>query len=244
LTFLLLMSLISMACITQNLLIEIYARDSRHASLMQVGVLGLGALFNGFIVRLSDLPVYFQWLPYVLLNYWGFVGTLVNDFAGVSFPCDSVSELECSTETGDNVVRAFGFDDRDVPSCLIALTGITITLHLLGLVVFYIRHVRRRRRGNRSTVSEDKESALAPSTPTTPNLGPLKPPGSPNFKSNTSVFTENSSSAMGRTMDGMISAVTPNLGLAASPSQNKFNPGSPKATYNGSAHKVCYIDHA
>lgn len=57
--------------------VEIYFMrpdDKRTGALVNIALLSLAALFNGFIIQLKDLPIYLSWIPVCMLSYWGFVG--------------------------------------------------------------------------------------------------------------------------------------------------------------------------
>ncbi|GBG30839.1 ABC transporter G family member 22 [Hondaea fermentalgiana] len=150
--FLLIMTLTSFVVLCQNVLIEIDRDDVRVAAMLQIGVLGLGALFNGFIVKLDDLPVYLSWVPYTMVTYWSFVATLINDLSGESLPCD-LTRLECAARTGDVVLRSLSYDNRDVYICILILIVFVFVFRILAVVDFYVRYVRKR--GDRLKRKED-----------------------------------------------------------------------------------------
>jgi ABC-type multidrug transport system ATPase subunit len=144
--YVLLMVLTSTAVVVQNTTVEIdrirrggeYSADTRQAVLINMSLLALSALFNGFIIKIPDIPTYLRWVPYCMLSYWAFVGVLINNFNGNSFSC-SASALECATRTGDNWIRSFQYDDRDVYQCMLALLVLIVGLHYVSIVDFYLR---------------------------------------------------------------------------------------------------------
>ncbi|KAH9260235.1 hypothetical protein BASA81_001404 [Batrachochytrium salamandrivorans] len=141
--FLLLVTMCSVTVATQYLMVEIYFMkpdDKRTGALVNIALLAMSAIFNGFIIQLKDLPVYLQWIPYIMLSYWSFVGILVNDLSGFTLPCDA-SVLECSARSGDAMVKSLKYDDRDLYQCLFALLIMTGAFQLLGILFFFFRWV-------------------------------------------------------------------------------------------------------
>jgi len=144
-----LMVLVAVAVTVQNTTVEIDrirrggegSDDSRQAILINMSLLSLGTIFNGFIIQLKDIPVFLQWFPYIMLSYWGFVGALVNNFTSFRFPCDDCSAIENAQRSGDNYVKQFQYDDRDVYQCIFALLVLVFVLHLLSVVDYYLRFV-------------------------------------------------------------------------------------------------------
>lgn len=161
--FLLTMALTSLVVLCQNVLIEIDRDNVRIAAMLEIGLLGLGALFNGFIVRLSDLPTYLQWIPYIMVTYWSFVATLINDLAGVQlFAGSDLTTLEKASRTGDVILRSLSYDNRDEYMCILVLMIFVMVFRGLGAADFYIRYVRKRGdRVKRRTV--DDETRMRPS---------------------------------------------------------------------------------
>jgi len=148
LMYMLIMTLTSYVCICQNVLIEVDRDDLRTAALVQIALLCAGALFNGFIVQVDDLPVYMSWVPYVMLSYWSFVGTLINDFSGYIMcnPTD-YSVLECAIRTGDNFIRLYSYENRDVYICLMVLVLMSVVFRISAIVDFFLRYVVNRGQG-------------------------------------------------------------------------------------------------
>ncbi len=143
--FMLIMVLTSFVVICQNVLVEVDRDDLRTAAMLQIGLLGLGALFNGFIVQINDLPVYFSWVPYIMVTYWSFVATLINDLGNFTLPCPApTSVLECAARTGDVIIRSLAYDNRDVYICILALTGFVVLFRAGAVLDFYLRYVRNR----------------------------------------------------------------------------------------------------
>lgn len=144
--YLILIVLIAHVCISSNVLVEIDRDNLRAAALVNVAYVGLGALFNGFIIQLKDLPVYLSWLPYIMVTYWGFAGILVNDFTGDTFGCKT-SVLECATRTGDVVIVIFRFQTVDPYVSILAMTVMTLLFRSLAVFDFFMRYVRGRGSG-------------------------------------------------------------------------------------------------
>jgi hypothetical protein len=119
--------------------------DTRHA---RVAYVGLGALFNGFIIRISDLPVYLSWLPYIMVTYWGFAGILVNDFTGDLFGCEA-SVLECATRTGDTILLQFSFETVDPYVSMLVMVAMALLFRGLAVLDFFLRYIRGRGKGMR-----------------------------------------------------------------------------------------------
>jgi ABC-type multidrug transport system ATPase subunit len=64
LMYLLIMTMVAVTTATQYLLVEIYFMkpdDKRTGALVNIALLSMSALFNGFIIQLKDLPVYLAW---------------------------------------------------------------------------------------------------------------------------------------------------------------------------------------
>ena len=66
-------ALVELDRVAQLVLVQIYLNDYRVAGLINVGLFGLGSLFNGFIIRIEDIPDFLAWLPPTMLSYWAFV---------------------------------------------------------------------------------------------------------------------------------------------------------------------------
>lgn len=160
--FLLLLVLVAICVISQNTLVEIdrirnggiSGPDLRQAALINMSLLSLGALFNGFIIPLDDIPPFLQWVPYLMLTFWGFVGILVNNFRDFTYDCD-VNVLECATRTGDSLIVEFSYDNIDVFQAMAALCGLIIFYHILGVLDFYLRFVRVKSTIKREEVAGD-----------------------------------------------------------------------------------------
>ena len=142
--------LVSVTVIAQNTAVDILlirkgARmEDRLAILINMTLLCVGVLFNGFIIPLEDLPIYYQWASYVLITFWGFVGVLVNNFRDFEFPC-SLSKLECATRTGNNsVIRFYGYQNFDVYVCIVVLVIVLLFFKVISVIIFYFRYVRVR----------------------------------------------------------------------------------------------------
>jgi hypothetical protein len=144
--YLVLLILIAHVCICSGVLAEVDRDNLRAAALVNVAYTGLGALFNGFIIRISDLPVYLSWLPYIMVTYWGFAGILVNDFSGDGFGCDA-SVLECATRTGDIVLLQFSFETVDPYFSILIMIGMVLVFRSLAVLAFFLRYVRGRGSG-------------------------------------------------------------------------------------------------
>ncbi|KAH9253890.1 hypothetical protein BASA81_008014 [Batrachochytrium salamandrivorans] len=149
--YLLLLILIAHVCVCANTLVEIDRDNLRAAALVNAAYVGLGALFNGFIIRISDLPVYLSWLPYIMVTYWGFAGILINDFTGDMFGCKA-SVLECATRTGDVVLVQFSFDTIDPFVSILALLIMIVVFRSLAVVDFFLRYIHGRGAGMRLLV--------------------------------------------------------------------------------------------
>ena len=156
--------LVSATVIAQNTAVDILlirkgARmEDRLAILINMTLLCVGVLFNGFIIPLEDLPVYYQWTSYILITFWGFVGVLVNNFRDFEFPC-SLSALECATRTGNNsVIRFYGYQNFDVYVCIVVLVIFLLFFKIISTLFFYFRYVRVRakmeRKGGRGEQGE------------------------------------------------------------------------------------------
>lgn len=156
--------LVSVTVIAQNTAVDILlirkgARmEDRLAILINMTLLCVGVLFNGFIIPLEDLPVYYQWTSYILITFWGFVGVLVNNFRDFEFPC-SLSALECATRTGNNsVIRFYGYQNFDVYVCIVVLVIFLLFFKIISTLFFYFRYVRVRakmeRKGGRGEQGE------------------------------------------------------------------------------------------
>jgi hypothetical protein len=141
--YLLLITMCGVCTAVQYLMVEIYfmkPNDKRTGALVNIALLSLSALFNGFIIQLKDLPIYLSWLPYCMLSYWAFVGTLLNDLTGFTLTC-TASILECSARTGDALIKSLKYDDRDLFQCLFALLIMTGLFLFIGILFFFFRWV-------------------------------------------------------------------------------------------------------
>ena len=159
--FLTIMVTVAITTASQYLLVEINwmkPNDKRTAALVNMMLLASSALFNGFIIQLGDLPVYLQWVPFLMLSYWGFVATLINDIGGFGLECNG-SVLECATKTGDTVVKQLKYDDRDVFMCLFVLLVMTFVYMLSGVLVFYFKYVRNYGAGLKREESKEIKQA-------------------------------------------------------------------------------------
>jgi len=144
--FLIMIIILAHVCVSANVAVEIDRNNLRAAALVNVCYIGLGALFNGFIIQVSDLPVYLSWLPYVMITYWGFAGILVNDFAGNRFGCTQ-SILECATQTGDVVIVEFSFENIDPFVTMLACLLLSILFRTCAVTDFFLRFIRGRGTG-------------------------------------------------------------------------------------------------
>jgi len=158
--YMLISILFGFVVLSQNVLVQIHWEDIRIHSMVQIGLLGLGALFSGFIIRLEDLPVYFSWVPYVMLTYWGFVGMLINDLSGFALPCSLESELECAARTGDVVIRSFSYDNRDVYQCILVLLSMIFIFRILCVLDFYRLYVRNHHNKLKKVSVDEAEPTL------------------------------------------------------------------------------------
>jgi ABC-type multidrug transport system ATPase subunit len=156
-TYLLMMVMTAITTANQYLMVEIYFMkpdDKRTGALVNIALLSLAALFNGFIIQLNDLPVYFRWVPITMLSYWGFVGNLINDIQGFSIECHA-SQLECAARSGDTVIRGLKYDDRDIAMCLFSLLCMTAITLFLSTNIFFWKYVYKF--GNGLTRKTSKE---------------------------------------------------------------------------------------
>ena len=140
--FIVLCLLVAYTTTCLNVLIETQIDNIERAAIAQVFVLGIGALFNGFIINLSDLPFWLSWLPYIMLSFWGFVGVLINELGRFSLPCDlnEFSVLECTLRTGDIVIRGLNYDDFDVTLCMAVLILMIFAFRIAAFLNFYYKH--------------------------------------------------------------------------------------------------------
>jgi len=165
--FVLLLVLVAITVIAQNTFVEIdrirmggAGPDVRDAAIVNMFFISVGALFNGFIIQLKDIPQYLSWVPYCMLTFWGFVGILVNNFLDFRYPCD-ISTLECAQRTGDNFVREFQYDDFNVYQCILALCVILTIFHILSVLDFWFRFVRKGSTLTREDSGSKDESPIA-----------------------------------------------------------------------------------
>lgn len=142
LNFVVLCLLVAYTTTCLNVLIETQIDNMERAAIAQVFVLGIGALFNGFIINLSDLPFWLSWLPYIMLSFWGFVGVLINELGKFSLPCDinTFSVLECTLRTGDIVIRGLNYDDFDVTLCMAVLILMIFAFRIAAFLNFYYKY--------------------------------------------------------------------------------------------------------
>ena len=162
--YLVILVMCAVSTAAQYLMVEVYFMrpdDKRTGALVNIALLSMSALFNGFIIELQDLPVYLRWVPYLMVSYWAFAGVLINDLAGFELFCDA-SVLECSTQTGDAIVKGLNFDNRDLYQCLFALL-ILVGVFLIGSVlIFFFKWVHHplgegmKRRTNQEINEEDR----------------------------------------------------------------------------------------
>lgn len=161
--FLVLLVLVATCVIAQNTFVEIdrirrggiSGPDLRQAALVNMTLLSMGAIFNGFIIPLDDIPPYLQWVPNVMLTYWGFVGILVNNFRDFEFPCD-VSVLECATRTGDSFIVEFGYEVLDVYQAILGLSLLILFFHIFGTLDFFLRFVWLKKKMKRRAPENDQ----------------------------------------------------------------------------------------
>eukprot|EP00924_Labyrinthula_sp_SR-Ha-C_P013192 augustus_masked-scaffold_12-processed-gene-12.80-mRNA-1 protein AED:0.23 eAED:0.23 QI:0/-1/0/1/-1/1/1/0/1211 len=151
--FVFILLLVSWAVVSQNTLVEIdriraggvSGPDLRQAALINMTLLSLGVLFNGFIIQLQDIPIALSWVPFVMLSFWGFVGLLGTLFRDFSFPCgvdDDLTILQCSRETGDVFLTDLDYDSFDAFQCMTALLAMIAVFHVLGVFDFYQRFIK------------------------------------------------------------------------------------------------------
>jgi len=126
----------------QNVLVQIDVQNVRLGASIQIGLLAVGSLFNGFIVQLDQLPPYFKWIPYIMLSFYGFAGALLNELSDFSLPC-SGGELECGVRTGDVILRILSYDSLDVYICMVCLMAMIIIFRILAAADFYYRFGRQ-----------------------------------------------------------------------------------------------------
>ena len=160
--YLLLLILVAHVCISWDVMVEIDRDNLRAAALVNVSYVGLGALFNGFIIQISDLPVYLSWLPYCMVTYWGFAAILVNEFAGNTFNCQG-SVLDCALQTGDVFIVTLNFEHVDPFVSALVLCLMSILFRSLAIMDFFLRYVQGRGKGLKrieggSTLEDDENT--------------------------------------------------------------------------------------
>ncbi|KAH9260725.1 hypothetical protein BASA81_001192 [Batrachochytrium salamandrivorans] len=127
----------------QYLVVEILftkPHDKQTAAHINIAVLALSFLLNGFVISLSDLPVYLSWVPLVVASFWSFSALLTMDLFGKQLDCTrtDVSKLYClfSGSSGDSVLHALEFDRFTVSESVLALTAIWLAwMALAGLAL-------------------------------------------------------------------------------------------------------------
>mmetsp|Transcript_7236 Transcript_7236/g.8288 ORF Transcript_7236/g.8288 Transcript_7236/m.8288 type:complete len:1665 (-) Transcript_7236:118-5112(-) len=151
------LTLLTGFCTTcQNILVQVDVQDVRLGASIQIGLLAVGSLFNGFIVQLDTLPLYFKWIPYTMLSFYGFAGALLNELSDFTLPCDA-GELECGTRTGDVILRFLRYDFLDPYLCMVALLLMILIFRVTAAYDFYRRFGRLK---NMKIIRADGEKAF------------------------------------------------------------------------------------
>jgi len=158
----LIMILTAIAVAAQNTTTEVFFidrggdgnPDTRTAALINMSLLALSALFNGFIISLSDIPIYLQWFPYIMITFYSFVGLFINSLGPFELECGA-SELECAQRTGANFVRSFSYDTFDLYLCIFALFCMVIGFQLVSWFGFYFIHVYARQTLKRGAPTDE-----------------------------------------------------------------------------------------
>ncbi|GBG26845.1 ABC transporter ATP-binding protein, putative [Hondaea fermentalgiana] len=167
--FLVLMMLTSIAVTAQNTMVEIFiierggesAPDTRKAALVNMSLLALAAVMNGFIINLKDIPPFLGWVTYLMVTFYSFGGTLINALGNRIIVEEGVSVLEQAQRAGSNIVRQFEFDDFDITTCIFALLCIVLAYHIISFFAFFFLYVFRTDRLKRGAADSADRPARA-----------------------------------------------------------------------------------
>ncbi|EOD40393.1 hypothetical protein EMIHUDRAFT_428787 [Emiliania huxleyi CCMP1516] len=90
-------------------------------------------LFGGFYVGVDRIPGWISWMRYASFMFWGYSGMVINEFGGREVDCDQAGVGEFGDAcpfSGDEVIRALGYDGLSVGLCGAMLITIALALRV------------------------------------------------------------------------------------------------------------------
>lgn len=97
-------------------------------------------LFGGFYLNAASVPVYFVWLKYVSMFYYGNEAVLINQWS-------SVKNITCSTPmcapNGKAVLASLNFDEDNFLRDILLIVALMIFFRILAFIALLIRSSRK-----------------------------------------------------------------------------------------------------
>jgi len=100
---------------------------------MIAGLFGFFMLFQGFMLVPSDFPDWLRWTNKVAFHTYSWRSFMATEFAGEEFP-------DTPFPTGEDVLKFYEIEDTNREHDMYVLLGYCAVLHVLSLVVLFIRH--------------------------------------------------------------------------------------------------------
>jgi len=100
---------------------------------MIAGLFGFFMLFQGFMLVPSDFPNWLKWTNSVAFHTYSWRSFMVTEFAGEEFTGSNFA-------TGEDVLKFYEIEDTDRASDMLVLLYYCLILHVMSLVVLWIRY--------------------------------------------------------------------------------------------------------
>lgn len=94
-------------------------------------VLSIIIVFAGPYINSKSIPSYWKWMPWFSFYAYSFRGLFYNEVTGRTFTCDPLPPDQCSIQTGEDAIRAYGLGGFSLAGAI--LTGLGYMTGWIGI---------------------------------------------------------------------------------------------------------------
>ena len=129
--------LTNFASIMLGLAISANAPDADAATEMGIPTLIFSILFGGFYISINSLPIVADWIPSITIFRWAYQAMCINEFAGLTFTCDSADTSQCIL-TGEEVLATLDFSGHTTAYPCFGLGMVLVGLMCLAFALLQL----------------------------------------------------------------------------------------------------------
>eukprot|EP00301_Raphidiophrys_heterophryoidea_P000122 c10063_g1_i1.p1 GENE.c10063_g1_i1~~c10063_g1_i1.p1 ORF type:complete len:733 (+),score=201.68 c10063_g1_i1:101-2200(+) len=136
--FLVLLVEVTFCSIGLGVIVSVMSPNEDAANALGPMITIIQILFGGFYINLDSLPVGARWVQYLSLTRYSFEGLAVNEFTGLTFSCNDVSDNAVCIRTGEEVLQRYSFH-TEVKDTIYRLAIYFVCEHLIAYTILRLK---------------------------------------------------------------------------------------------------------